>query len=430
MRPRTALQKRVSELSAKLPALTDTQRRWAEGQMLTKVAYYSKGMAWCSCCGRGFQTGATPLEVSVLKEHCTCPCCGAHLEMKASRRTRFKEKFYVTFLTTVKEFQVLRHFVVSRDAYQFEQPYVTVSEAVQNWISPDGTVTHVARRLRPFTRYYDDWDYYSPMQIRELKRSSCGVTNDGQYLIESAYIYPGGSITAELRRRGYNRKVLMAADCMIALLKNDYISETLIKNRQYVLLRQRLCGRVGNELLPSIRICIRNRYNVKNATQWIDYIRCLIGLGKDIRNAHYVCPRNLTKAHDDAVTALNRKRAERRRRNAIVSETEYAQDKGRYFGICFGNDDIVITVIGSVAEMEDEGKAMHHCVFTAGYYKRHSCLILSAKNRDGERLATIEINLQSYNVVQCRGVCNSVPAQYDEIVKLVQDNIGLIRRTS
>lgn len=38
------------------------------------------------------------------------------------------------------------------------------------------------------------------------------------------------------------------------------------------------------------------------------------------------------------------------------------------------------------------GEAMHHCVFSAGYYKRPESLILSAKDSKGNRLETIEVS--------------------------------------
>lgn len=434
MKPRTQLQKRVAELSAKLPPLSDLQRAWVEKRSIGKLAYYHNGLAWCSCCGFGFQVDDPPLAISMLGKRCKCPMCGSRVEVKPSRKKKHIEKFYFTIPAVCKEFQVLRHFVVYREVRQFNQPFVAIDEAVQNWISPDGTATHIARRLKPYTRYYDDWDFYSPMEIRQIRRNYNGFSNDCQYFVESGFIYPGGSITPELKKRGYTRKVALATDCMTELLKGDHIAEMLIKNRQYSLLYKRLSNRLGNHILPAIRICNRNRYIVKDATEWIDYVECLIALGKDIHNAHYVCPRNLKNAHDNAVMQVRRKRAKedakRRYQEMATQEENYYKSKSRFFGICFGNGDIVISVITSVAEMADEGKSMQHCVFASGYHKRSSSLILSAKTRNGERLATIEISLQNFHVVQCRGVRNSVPPHNEEILQLIQDNIGLIRKAA
>jgi len=117
-------------------------------------------------------------------------------------------------------------------------------------------------------------------------------------------------------------------------------------------------------------------------------------------------------------------------REAQGWEKTYAQEKGRFFGICFGNEHIVITVVQSVAEMAEEGNAMHHCVYACGYYKKKESLILSAKDKDGNRIETIELNLKTFKVVQSRGVCNSNTPQHDEIINLINNNINLIKQAA
>lgn len=49
---------------------------------------------------------------------------------------------------------------------------------------------------------------------------------------------------------------------------------------------------------PSFNICNRNHYIIKDASMWEDYMSLLSYFGKDMRNAHYVCPKNLKTAHD------------------------------------------------------------------------------------------------------------------------------------
>ena len=100
-------------------------------------------------------------------------------------------------------------------------------------------------------------------------------------------------------------------------------------------------------------------------------------------------------------------------------------------GICFGDDDIRVTVIGSVAEMAEEGAVMHHCVYENGYYskRRHPfSLILSAKDREGNRLETVEVSTRTWDVVQSRGVCNLPSEHHDRIVELVERNMNLLKQ--
>lgn len=165
---------------------------------------------------------------------------------------------------------------------------------------------------------------------------------------------------------------------------------------------------------------------------WIDYIQMLLHFNMDTHNAKYVCPDDLKKEHDKLLKRRDREEERQREidrmREAQGWEKTYAQEKGRFFGICFGNEHIVITVIQSVAEMAEEGEKMHHCVYACGYYKKKESLILSAKDKEGHRIETIELNLKNFKVVQSRGVCNSNTPMHNEIIELVNKNINLIRQ--
>ena len=54
---------------------------------------------------------------------------------------------------------------------------------------------------------------------------------------------------------------------------------------------------------------------------WCDYIDMLRHAGKDIRNAHYVCPANLKEAHDKLVEKRNKENHQEKvhpSRNALI----------------------------------------------------------------------------------------------------------------
>ena len=59
---------------------------------------------------------------------------------------------------------------------------------------------------------------------------------------------------------------------------------------------------------------------------------------------------------------------------------------------------------------------------------KKECLILSAKDIEGNRLETIEVNLNTFEIVQSRAVCNGVSQYHDQIVKLMNKNMNLIRQ--
>lgn len=152
----------------------------------------------------------------------------------------------------------------------------------------------------------------------------------------------------------------------------------------------------------------------------------------DTHNPKVVCPPDLVKAHDALLARAARARQKREREERMAKarkwEEHYQQDKAPYFGICFGNSNISIAVIRSVAEIAEEGEAMHHCVFDAEYYRKSDSLILSARDRNGSRLETIEVNLRTFKVVQSRAKFNKISDFHAEILSLMQQNMHLIRR--
>ena len=165
---------------------------------------------------------------------------------------------------------------------------------------------------------------------------------------------------------------------------------------------------------------------------WYDYLGFLDYFKLDTHNAKYVCPENLKEEHDRLMRRKNRieeaKKLKKKIEQAKAYEEDYKKSKSKYFGICFGNDKIVVTVLQSVAEFAEEGVSMHHCLFAAKYFSKKDALILSAKDKDGNRLETIEVNLKTLSIIQSRGICNENSPFHSEIVNLVNKNIKQIRK--
>lgn len=224
-------------------------------------------------------------------------------------------------------------------------------------------------------------------------------------------------------------------DMMCLLLKSND-AEMLAKTRQYSLLQYMLQhGYKSLPHRPSVIIALRNGYYIDNPTMWLDYIDLLEHFGLDTHNAHYVCPALLTDAHDKLVVRrrIERERqwAEERRRDLAAAEQSYARRRSRYFALTISDEAIDCRVLRDVEEFIAEGEAMHHCVFDNEYYsaKKHpNALILSARDKSGNRLETVEVNLKTMQVVQSRGVCNGTTAMHDRIINLVSSNMPLIQK--
>ncbi|WIM92405.1 PcfJ domain-containing protein [Porphyromonas gingivalis] len=122
-------------------------------------------------------------------------------------------------------------------------------------------------------------------------------------------------------------------------------------------------------------------------------------------------------------------RTRRRSTQAAESHRErvaFLSLKAPFFGIAFTDGTIEVRVLESVEEYLEEGKALHHCVFTNEYYLKEKSLILSARI-EGKRIETIEASLETMKVIQCRGLQNKNTEYHDRIIDLVHRNIRQIQ---
>ena len=311
-------------------------------------------------------------------------------------------------------------------------------EAVQNWIDSEGHEEIIARPVSPLTGCYDAWNFCKPMELRTRRQSIGTYYHPCKYIINGAWVYPSKSLLPKVRRNGFClRGCHVPPSELIKLLLSDKEAEILAKNRQFGLLDYKYRRGYREFCMPyshAIRIARRHKYIIKDADLWMDYLELLSYFNRDVRNPHYVCPSNLKAGHD----RLHRKKAridaakeeELKRLEAVRWEESYKKAKGKYFGIKFGDGKITVSVIPSVAEIAEEGKAMHHCVYTAKYFNRTDSLILSARDTSGNRLETIEISLKTYKIVQSRAKFNGKSDYHDQIINLVNQNISLIKNIS
>ena len=193
------------------------------------------------------------------------------------------------------------------------------------------------------------------------------------------------------------------------------------------------------ELMAAMRICQRHKYQISDKELWRDMVYQLYLLGKDLHNPFYVCPADLRQAHDK-VSAMYRKNekkiAERKKLEKQKQEAREAMDKlaefisrmESFFDLCFKNEHLVIQPLRSPLEYIEEGQAMSHCV--ASYKDRYNSLILSARDLNDQRIATIEVSLQDYRIIQIRGKCNQRTEYNDEIAILLTKNMNKIRKAN
>lgn len=430
MKPRTKLEKRVVALSEKLKPVTEAQKRWAKKNCFDHNAYMEGGWLWCTECGKYW------MDIDAKNgDKTVCPYCQAKLEVKKSRKKKENVETYMTIVDRVEEFQVLRHVHVQRvrATYNGGETWYSMMEVCQQWLSAGNKEIVIAK---PINMSGTTWDWSQPMTLKGMGYGMYGIE---KYDI-NGYVYPRVKLLPQLVRNGLGKDFhdITPATLVRRLLNNDPWPEILLKNRQFSLLKHWF-GRGGYiRQTWAIKICNRNHYIVKDASLWTDYLDLLDYFHLDTHNAHYVCPKNLKAEHDRLLKRKEKLEAERRRRMMEEKKLQNMEKMKRnihkfiehirpFLGMEIKDRDIVIRPLENVAQFYAEGKAMHHCVFANEYYARPGCLILSARV-GGERMETLEVSLNTFEIIQSRAVCNGTSEYHDRIIRMMKDNMWQIRK--
>lgn len=432
MKPKSKLQKQIISLSKTLAPINDKQKAWGYKHCLKHIAHRTKkGILTCIECAH------TWTDKEATEGLCTCPHCEAQLEIKETRQRIFRETEHLCIVTSCKGYQVLRFFILESFFKKGNKAEYTCKEIVQRWITPEGKYETVALLRSVYFMPTDTWNFNSDLEIRP---------NKDIYNIHPTGIYPYQHTIEKIKRNGFKGNFHdMKPFDMFHLLLTDNKAETLLKTGQYNLLFHYPYNRRIEKYWSAIKICLRNHYIVGDASMWYDYIDMLDYFQMDIRNAKYVCPTDLHAEHDkltkrkERAQAAERKRIERleelERQKQIKKKMEkmqennniYTQMKSKFFDIDFSDGTIHIQVLKSVQEFYEEGQEMRHCVFSNEYYMKPDSLILSARI-DSQRIETIEISLETMEIIQSRGACNSNTKYHDKIIKLVRKNMNAIRK--
>jgi len=422
MKPKNKFQEQVFELSKKLPPINKIQKEWAFQNCIEHIGRKTKsGVITCLECGHAWQ-GNSHLSDTILGSE--CPECSAKLKVTNTLKRVFKQSEYFCIVTTKENFQVLRFFLIRYYAKTGHKAQYFISEVVQRWIATNGKYSTIAR-IRPLSYYDDTWNFSSELEIRPEK---------DHHSIIPACVYPRLRLISELKRSGYKGENHgLTHFRLFQTLLSHSRAETLLKAGQTNVLKY-FAGKNFHNIdnyWTSIKICIRNNYHIKDVSIWRDYIDLLHFFGKDLHNAKYVCPTDLSAEHDRYVKKKRehqeRKDREQKKKKVLEDEATFKELKSRFFGIQFTDGAIQIRMLESVAEIMQEGDIMHHCVFVNEYHLKPDSLILSACV-NGEKVETIEFSLSTMQVVQSRGVCNKNTKYHNKIIELITKNRRKIKQ--
>ncbi len=417
MKPRNKKQERILAMSGQLRPLSNAQMQWALNYTINHFAYRLKnGKAVCLKCGH---------EWNANEGVCRCPHCGISLEVKTTKERVRKDKSYFNIITAKGGYQVIRMFLMSVELRKGVVAEPSFQEIGQYWLDENGNATVVGLR-RTIGWYVDSFDYCSKLELRR--------DNDAFQFIADQWVYPRIKVTDTIKRNGFDGHTydINPLTLFKELLTNPK-AETLMKSGDVEMLRY-LCHSPFNAdeidfYWKSIKVAKRAGFEFEDAQMWMDYIKMLERMGKDLHSPVLVAPHDLKTAHDLYSAKVERQRIKQQReedrKKAEADEAKFEELKGRYIGLVMTDGEIVVHTLNSVAEYYDEGSRQHICVGSAGYYLKENSLVFTAKIK-GQTIATIEISLSDYSIIQCRAFANKVCKYQDRIAKIISDNTKMI----
>ena len=420
MKPKTKLQVAVIDLSQHITDIESKMLSWAKVNCLEHRGYATKNRVICMDCGQ-------KLSPELVKcKRATCPHCQQKLVIVQTRERTAKQHLFIASAQIVDDFQVIRNFEVCSYHKADKPTRYFIMEILQHWYMNEKKHEVVARN-HTVNGYCDSWNGYM-----EIRKDYPTYYNSNKYYVYPEKYHPDSVFKPQYEKYGINHKLegftfLEAAK----ILPNEPQAETLLKAKQYGLLSA-FRYKDGNKIRrhwDSIKICMRNKYFVKDSGMWFDYLDLLYYFQKDRHNAHYVCPKNLNKAHDrlmDKKRAIQkREELEKKKLRAIEQEAAFKALKEKFMGLSFSDGLILIKVLENVQEYVEEGDKLHHCVFTNNYFSKPNTLCLSARI-ENEPIETIELSLNDFKILQCRGKHNQSSEHHDRIIQLMNKNIRKI----
>ena len=418
MKPRNKKERHIVELNGRLRPLTTPQMNWALNSTINHYGYRLKsGMCTCMKCGHEW--------LETRNGTCLCPKCGTQIEIKDTKERVIREKSYFNIITTIEDYQVVRMFLMMVEMRKGMKVKPAYLEIGQYFIDPKGNKTVVAIP-RTLGCYVDTFAFSAPLEIR----------NDGEaYMyVSDQWVYPHIKVTDTIKRNGFKNSVhhIHPVTMFQELLTNPK-AETLMKANDIELLRY-LCARPAyksdiDKYWNTIKIAKRNGYEFKDVRMWFDYIKMLERMGKDLNSPSMIAPQDLKTAHDEYVEKVNRQRVkeqkEANRKKAEADQVKFEELKGRYIGLSMTDGTIRLHTLDSVAEYYDEGTKQHICVGSSGYYLKEDTLVFTA-TMGGRTIATVEISLKDFSIIQCRAFANGVCEYTEQIAGIINDNKEMI----
>lgn len=459
-------QKEIEGLAPSIPALNASQKDWA----IRNANYFCirRQHLHCPSCNHMIETADAKTTASKWCKSDTtiiCPHCGAKIQLRTPYSGREKQKQhhedFFQVMTIVGDWQVTRLFYMERYCY-VRRPSTPWEfyEVCQAWNKPSEEKTYFrAMPKKVFANYYfnpysiHDWKpildedgnyqkdekgyYLYETFPRELEPRKAGGSN----YFDTTMICPKAQILPQYKRMGLDADAFRrlskyhgAMYIMESLSPKNYkpMYETLIKAKAWEVFDKVTTYHRDRDnadvYFSAWKIAKRNGYDYKrNMEEWFDCIDLLRQLRMDYRNPHYVCPQDLHAMHQHILNLANRQRELNELKEKEREDRELRKRVAKYLDMEIRNKHFDIIVLPSVKAFKDEGDHMGHCVYSCSYYTKPNSLILSARDKKGHRVETIEVYLDQLSIHQCYGYGDTHTKWHKEIMDLMNENMWQVK---
>lgn len=148
---------------------------------------------------------------------------------------------------------------------------------------------------------------------------------------------------------------------------------------------------------------------------YLDYVHMLEELNLNLSDEQILFPRDLKKAHDNAVDTLNELKRE-------LKEKEYAQHQKELEKMEKEIDDLLFVVPKKLEEIVREGSELHHCVGSRHYLDQHAkgkTTIIFIRRKKEPQAPYFTLEYKKGKVVQTQGKYNreAIPNHVEQAIK-------------
>jgi hypothetical protein len=426
MKAKTKNQIRVVQVDNKIKSISKRVIKWAEKEIFQELGFrYKSGTINCLKCGSQFKSKTEQAWHDEITET-KCPSCKSSLKIKATNNRTASDREYFTFVEKAKEFQVIRTCLINVSYKCKSKAEYKIREVQRIYIGANGK-REVVAGVRT-GGWSDNWGY-----SLELRNPS---TIDRLYGSEG-HMYEKWDLHDFIIKAGFNQyvynenKKYTSYKMMFTMLNVPQL-ETIEKRGIKELYKYAWDN--PNHILkywPTLKICFRNNFDLSKTQSYFDMIEALEYFKKDLRNSHYVCPKNFKEAHDYWIDkaykkrkAIRDKKTEMEKLIAIEKEIkhieDYAERMQKFSDLTFSFGDLKIVPFLNSEEVKEAGKLMHHCIYkTVSYWQESKNLLLGSYYK-GKLIETTQYDLNEKEVLHSFGPNNKESKHHKKIVKIIE----------